>query len=59
MKVPDPYAWLEKDGEERDQWLASQEALSRNFLDSHPDRSRLEEEIRASTDYEKVSFSTS
>ena len=56
VKVPDPYAWLEKDGEERQKWLASQEALSRNFLDAHPDRVRLEEEIRASTDYEKVSF---
>jgi Prolyl oligopeptidase, N-terminal beta-propeller domain len=58
VKVSDPYAWLEKDGEERERWLASQEALARNFLDSHPDRARLEEEIRASTDYEKVSLST-
>ena len=57
VKVPDPYTWLEKDGEERKGWLASQEALARNFLDSHPDRTRLEEEIRASTDYEKVSCS--
>ena len=56
VKVPDPYAWLERDGEERQKWLASQEALARNFLDAHPDRVRLEEEIRASTDYEKVSF---
>jgi hypothetical protein len=56
VEVPDPYVWLEKDGEERGRWLASQEALARNFLDSHPDRARLEEEIRASTDYEKVSF---
>lgn len=56
VKVPDPYGWLEKDGEERQKWLASQEALARNFLDAHPDRVRLEEEIRASTDYEKVSF---
>ena len=56
VEVPDPYAWLEKDGEERKRWLASQEALARNFLDSHPDRARLEEEIRASTDYEKVSL---
>jgi hypothetical protein len=54
VKIPDPYAWLEKDGEERERWLASQEALARNFLDSHPDRATLEEEIRASTDYEKV-----
>ena len=56
VEVPDPYAWLEKDGEERKRWLASQEALARNFLDSLPDRARLEEEIRASTDYEKVSL---
>jgi prolyl oligopeptidase len=56
VEVPDPYAWLERDGDERKRWLASQEALARNFLDSHPDRARLEEEIRASTDYEKVSF---
>lgn len=58
VKVPNPYAWLEKDGEERQKWLASQEALARDFLDAHPDRVRLEEEIRASTDCEKVSFLT-
>jgi Prolyl oligopeptidase, N-terminal beta-propeller domain len=57
VKVSDPYVWLEKDGEEQENWLAAQEALARNFLDSHPDRIRLEEEIRASTDYEKVSSS--
>jgi prolyl oligopeptidase len=59
VKVPDPYAWFEKDGEEKQTWLASQEALARTFLDSHPDRVRLEEEIRASTDFEKVSFPAS
>jgi prolyl oligopeptidase len=56
VKVPDPYAWLEKDGEERKRWLASQETLARKLLDSHPDRAMLEEEIRSSTDYEKVSL---
>jgi Prolyl oligopeptidase, N-terminal beta-propeller domain len=56
VKVPDPYEWFEKDGEEREKWLVAQEALARDFLDLHPDRSRLEEEIRASTNYEKVSF---
>jgi prolyl oligopeptidase len=55
VKVPDPYAWLEKDGGEKQRWLVSQEALARDFLDGHSDRSRLEEEIRASTNYEKVS----
>ncbi|KAI9511293.1 prolyl oligopeptidase [Russula earlei] len=53
VTVPDPYVWLEKDGDERERWLTSQEALARNFLDALPDRARLEEEIRASTDYEK------
>lgn len=53
VKVSDPYVWLEKDGEEQEKWLAAQEALARNFLDAHPDRIRLEEEIRTSTDYEK------
>ena len=57
VKVSDPYVWLEKDGEEQEKWLAAQEALARNFLDAHPDRIMLEEEIRASTDYEKVSTS--
>ncbi len=57
VKVSDPYVWLEKDGEEQERWLAAQEALARNFLDAHPDRIRLEKEIRASTDYEKVSSS--
>lgn len=57
VKVSDPYVWLEKDGEEQEKWLAAQEALARNFLDAHPDRIRLEGEIRASTDYEKVSSS--
>jgi len=56
VKVQNPYEWLEKDGEERKQWLASQEALARKLLDSHPDRAMLEEEIRSSTDYEKVSL---
>jgi Prolyl oligopeptidase, N-terminal beta-propeller domain len=58
VKVPDPYAWLERDGEERKRWLASQESLARKLLDSHPDRAMLEEEIRSSTDYEKVSLLT-
>jgi len=53
VKVSDPYDWLEKDSEEQEKWLAAQEALARNFLDANPDRVRLEEEIRASTDYEK------
>ncbi|KAI0294865.1 prolyl oligopeptidase [Multifurca ochricompacta] len=53
VNVPDPYSWLEKDGEEKEKWLAAQEALARSFLDAHPDRVRLEEEIKASTDYEK------
>lgn len=57
VKVSDPYDWLEKDSEEQEKWLAAQEALARNFLDANPDRVRLEEEIRASTDYEKVSSS--
>jgi hypothetical protein len=57
VKVSDPYDWLEKDSEEQEKWLAAQEALARNFLDAHPDRVKLEEEIRASTDYEKVSSS--
>lgn len=56
VNIPNPYSWLEKGGEERERWLAAQEALARNFLDAHPDRARLEEEIKASTDYEKVSF---
>ena len=55
--VPDPYAWLEKDGYEVERWVTSQEA-ARSFLDSHPDRAQLEKEIRASTDGEKVSFLT-
>jgi Prolyl oligopeptidase, N-terminal beta-propeller domain len=55
VKVPDPYAWLEKDGEEKERWLVAQEALARDFLDAFPDRSKLEEKIRASTDYERVS----
>ena len=57
VKVLDPYDWLEEDSEEQEKWLAAQEALARNFLDANPDRVRLEEEIRASTDYEKVSTS--
>jgi hypothetical protein len=57
VKVSDPYDWLEKDSEEQEKWLAAQEALARNFLDANPDRVRLEEEIRDSTDYEKVSSS--
>jgi prolyl oligopeptidase len=43
VKIPDPYAWLEKD--EGQKWLTSQEALARNFIDAHPDRMRLEKKL--------------
>ncbi|KAF8266710.1 prolyl oligopeptidase [Lactarius quietus] len=58
VKVSDPYVWLEKDGEEQEKWLVAQEALARNFLDANPDRIRLEQEIRASTDYKKFGVPT-
>ncbi|KAI0260483.1 prolyl oligopeptidase [Gloeopeniophorella convolvens] len=53
VKIHDPYNWLEKDAEEKDAWVAAQEAFTRGFLDANLDRTRLEEEIRTSTDYEK------
>lgn len=54
VKVPDPYQWLEQNTEETEQWTTAQEKYTREFLDTNPDRLKLEDEIRKSTDYERV-----
>lgn len=54
VRVPDPYQWLEQNTEETDQWTATQDALTRSYLDKNPARSKLEQDIRTNTDYAKV-----
>ncbi|KAN0088402.1 Prolyl oligopeptidase, N-terminal beta-propeller domain containing protein, partial [Tylopilus felleus] len=55
VRVPDPYHWLEEHTDETDAWTSAQVAFTRNHLDKNPDRTQLEKEIRANTDYEKFS----
>lgn len=53
VRVHDPYVWLEQQSDERDQWIDTQQAFTRSYLDQNPDRQKLEDEIRKNTDYEK------
>lgn len=57
VRVPDPYEWLERDSDETQAWVTAQEAYTRSFLDANPDRTLLEDEIRKSTNYERVRLS--
>jgi len=54
VTVHDPYEWLEHDTKETQDWVTSQEQYTRKFLDANPYRQRLEDEIRKSTNYERV-----
>jgi prolyl oligopeptidase len=54
VRVADPYAWLEKDTPETDEWVSAQERFARDHLDQIPDRQRLEDGIRANMDYARV-----
>lgn len=54
VRVADPYQWLEESTDETDAWTSAQDTFTRTYLDKNPDRARLEKEIRANTDYEKV-----
>jgi len=56
VEVKEPYLWLEENTEETEKWTTAQEKFTREYLDKNPDRERLENEIRKSTDYEKVSL---
>ena len=58
VRVPDPYQWLEQNSDETDKWTSAQDAFTRVYLDKNPDRAKLEKEIRANTDYEKVRSTT-
>ncbi|KAG6331834.1 hypothetical protein ID866_7256 [Astraeus odoratus] len=53
VRVPDPYQWLEGQSEETDRWTTEQDTFTREYLDKNPDRMKLENAIRANTDYEK------
>src|SRR4051812_22669160 len=44
-EIPDPYRWLEREGEDTACWLAAQAALSGAWLDSAPGRDELEREL--------------
>lgn len=56
VRVADPYQWLEHSSEETEGFVNAQVALTREFLDSNPDRQKLEDEIRNNSDYAKVSL---
>lgn len=54
VRVSDPYQWLEQQSQETDQWTTAQDQFTRSYLDTNPARTKLEQEIRANTDYAKV-----
>lgn len=58
VKIHDPYEWLQHNTDETDKWTTAQEKFTREYLDANPDRVKLEEEIRKSTDYERFSAPT-
>ncbi|KAI6114866.1 prolyl oligopeptidase [Pisolithus croceorrhizus] len=53
VRVPDPYQWLENQSDETDKWTTVQDEFTRAYLNKNQDRTKLEKEIRANTDYEK------
>ncbi|KAG1807907.1 prolyl oligopeptidase [Suillus variegatus] len=55
VRVSDPYQWLEQQSQETDQWTTAQDQFTRSHLDKNPARTKLEQEIRANTDYAKFS----
>ena len=54
VKVPDPYRWLEENSKDTEEWTTAQQAFTRAYLDTNPDRQKLEDDIRRATDYAKV-----
>ena len=55
VRVPDPFNWLEEHTDETAAWTTAQADFTREFLDRNPHRDSLEKEIRANSDFEKVS----
>ena len=58
VSVADPYQWLEVNSKETDTWTSEQDAFTRAYLDKNPDHAKLQKEIRANTDYEKVQLAS-
>ena len=61
MEVRDPYRWLEGDVRNTPEvadWVARQNAVSRRYLDSLPQRQWFAARIRALTDYERFGLPT-
>lgn len=54
VRVADPYQWLEEHSDETNAWTSAQDDFTRTYLHKNPDRAKLEKEIMANTDYEKV-----
>lgn len=54
VRVADPYQWLEEYTDETDRWTSTQEKFTRAYLDQNPDRQKLEDVFRSSTDFAKV-----
>ena len=54
IRVPDPYRWLEDiDSADTQRWLAAQDRLSREFLDSIPGRAAIAERLREMWSFER------
>lgn len=54
VHVRDPFQWLEHSTQETEDWTCQQDAFTRGYLDQNPDRQKLEDEIRANSDFAKV-----
>lgn len=54
VRVPNPYEWLEQPTQETEEWTSQQDAFTRQYLDQNPDRQKLEDEMRANSDFAKV-----
>jgi prolyl oligopeptidase len=53
-KIADPYRWMEDvDSAETRAWVAAQQALTRKYLDSLPDRDRLLKRLTEAQNYDK------
>ena len=55
-KIPDPYRWLEDDrSDETGEWIRAQNAVTFEYLNQIPYRTKLRDRLKKLWDYEKVS----
>lgn len=58
VRIHDPYEWLGHPTQETEDWINQQDAFTRDYLDQNLDRQKLEDEIRANSDFAKFSAPT-